>query len=68
VSRNLKIADLRREADERSKEVYDRVADQIVLTAFDSRGGSLGRPVLAVLIVSTLATIGIFAAFSLGYS
>jgi hypothetical protein len=70
MSRNLKIADRRREADVRSKEVIstDRLAGQIVLTAFESRGGSLGRPVLAVLIASTLATIVIFAAFSIGYS
>ena len=49
----------------------DKVAGQIVLTGFEARGGGLGRPVLAVLIVSTLATIGIFATttfYSIGYS
>jgi hypothetical protein len=46
----------------------DKVAGQIVLTAFEARGGDLGRPALAVLIVSMLATIGIFAAFYIGYT
>ena len=46
----------------------DKKARQIVLTAFEARGGGLGRPVLAVLIVSTLATIGIFAAIYIGYT
>lgn len=46
----------------------DEVAGQIVLTGFEARGGNLGRPVLAVLIVSTLVTIGIFATIYIGYS
>jgi hypothetical protein len=32
--------------------------DRIVKTAVEARGGRLGRPVLVVLIVSTLAMIG----------
>jgi hypothetical protein len=32
-----------------------------VMTALDARGARLGRPVLVVLIVSTIAVIGIFA-------
>jgi hypothetical protein len=32
-----------------------------VITAVDARGARLGRPVLVVLIVSTLAVIGIFS-------
>jgi hypothetical protein len=35
--------------------------DRIVKTAVEARGGRLGRPVLVVLIVSTLAVIGIFS-------
>jgi hypothetical protein len=71
VSRNLTMAitGRRREAAERSKGVAspNRASGQIVLSAFEARGGNLGRPVLAVLIVSTLATIGIFATLSVSY-
>jgi hypothetical protein len=35
--------------------------DRTVVTAIDARGARLGRPVLVVLIVSTLAVIGIFS-------
>ena len=35
--------------------------DRTVKTAVEARGGRLGRPVLVVLIVSTLAVIGIFS-------
>jgi hypothetical protein len=34
--------------------------DRTEMTAIDARGARLGRPVLVVLIVSTLAVIGIF--------
>jgi hypothetical protein len=69
VSTNLTITGRRREVAERSKGVIsaDRAPGQIVLSAFEARGGNLGRPVLAVLIVSTLATIGIFATLSVSY-
>jgi hypothetical protein len=40
---------------------------RIVETAVEARGGLLGRPVLVVLIVSTLLSIGLFAAIYLGY-
>jgi hypothetical protein len=45
----------------------ENVAGQIVVTAVEARGGGLGRPVLAVLIVSTLATVGMFATIYIGY-
>jgi hypothetical protein len=69
VSTNLTITGRRREVAERLKGVIsaDRATGQIVLSAFEARGGNLGRPVLAVLIVSTLATIGIFATLSVSY-
>jgi hypothetical protein len=35
--------------------------DRTVMTAIDARGARLGRPVLIVLIVSTLTVIGIFS-------
>jgi hypothetical protein len=35
--------------------------DRTEMTAIDARGARLGRPVLVVLIVSTMAVIGIFA-------
>jgi hypothetical protein len=35
--------------------------DRTVVTAIDARGALLGRPVLVVLIVSTLTVIGIFS-------
>lgn len=38
-----------------------------VETAVEARGGFLGRPVLVVLIVSTLAIVGIFAAIFIGF-
>jgi hypothetical protein len=34
---------------------------RVVKTAVDARGARLGRPVLVVLIVSTLALVGIFS-------
>jgi hypothetical protein len=40
---------------------------RIVETAVEARGGRLGRPVLVVLIVSTLLVIGLFAAIYTGY-
>jgi hypothetical protein len=41
--------------------------NKIVESAVEARGGRLGRPVLAVLIASTLLTIGLFAAIYVGY-
>jgi hypothetical protein len=35
--------------------------DRTVLTAIDARGARLGRPMLVMLIVSTLTVIGIFS-------
>jgi hypothetical protein len=35
--------------------------DRTVMTAIDARGARLGRPMLVVLIVSTLTVIGIFS-------
>jgi hypothetical protein len=35
--------------------------DRTEMTAIDARGARLGQPVLVVLIVSTLAVIGIFS-------
>jgi hypothetical protein len=35
--------------------------DRTEITAIDARGARLGRPVLVVLVVSTLAVIGIFS-------
>jgi hypothetical protein len=71
VSRNLTmtITGRRREVAGRSMGVAcpNRAPGQIVLSAFEARGGNLGRPVLAVLIVSTLATIGILATLSVSY-
>ena len=71
MSRNLTmtITGRRREVAGRSKGVVspNRAPGQIVLSAFEARGGNLGRPVLAVLIVSTLATIGILATLSVSY-
>jgi hypothetical protein len=40
---------------------------RIVETAVEARGGLLGRPVLVVLIVSTLLSIGLLTAIYLGY-
>jgi len=45
----------------------DNKAGQIVLTAFEARGGGLGRPALGVLIVSPSATIGMFATIFTGF-
>jgi hypothetical protein len=39
----------------------------IVETAVEARGGPLGRPVLGVLIVSTVLIIGFFAMIYIGY-
>ncbi|HWN50462.1 MAG TPA: hypothetical protein VNO18_11680 [Xanthobacteraceae bacterium] len=41
--------------------------NKIVESAVEARGGRLGRPVLAVLIASTLLTVGLFAAIYVGY-
>jgi hypothetical protein len=35
--------------------------DRTVVTAIDARGARLGRPMLVVLIISTLTVIGIFS-------
>jgi len=69
MSRNLKIKGLHPEVIMRSNGIIsmERPAEPVVLTAFEARGGGLGQPVLAVLIVSTLATIGLFATLSIGY-
>ena len=40
---------------------------RIVETAVEARGGPLGRPVLTVLLVSTLLVIGMFAVIYAGY-
>jgi hypothetical protein len=40
---------------------------RIVSTAVEARGGPLGRPVLTVLLVSTLLVIGMFAVIYAGY-
>jgi hypothetical protein len=40
---------------------------RIVETAVEARGARLGRPVLVVLVVSTLAVIGIFALVFYGH-
>ena len=40
---------------------------RIVETAVEARGGLLGRPVLGVLIVSTVLVIGFFALIYIGY-
>ena len=39
----------------------------IVETALEARGGFLGRPVLAVLVVSTLLVIALFAVIYASY-
>jgi hypothetical protein len=39
----------------------------IVETALEARGGFLGRPVLAVLVVSTLLVIAMFAVIYANY-
>jgi hypothetical protein len=40
---------------------------RIVETAVKARGGFLGRPVLAVLLISTLLVIGLFAVIYSSY-
>ena len=40
---------------------------RIVETAVEARGGPLGRPVLGVLIVSTVLVIGFFGLIYIGY-
>jgi hypothetical protein len=40
----------------------------IVETALEARGGFLGRPVLAVLVVSTLLVIALFAIIYANFS
>jgi hypothetical protein len=40
---------------------------RIVETAVKARGGFLGRPVLAVLLISTLLVIGLFAVIYASY-
>jgi hypothetical protein len=39
----------------------ERKGGQIVETAMEARGGSLGRPVLTILITSTVLLVGAFA-------
>jgi hypothetical protein len=55
VSRTLRAARVSRECC-----MYEN-EDRTVRTAVEARGARLGRPVLVVLIVSTLAVIGIFS-------
>jgi hypothetical protein len=45
----------------------DNQEGRIVETAVEARGGPLGRPVLAVLLISTLLVIALFAAIYAGY-
>jgi hypothetical protein len=45
----------------------DTQEGRIVETAVEARGGLLGRPVLAVLLISTLLVIALFAAIYAGY-
>jgi hypothetical protein len=40
---------------------------RVVETALEARGGFLGRPVLAVLLVSTLLVIALFAVIYASY-
>jgi hypothetical protein len=42
----------------------DNQGRRIVETAVEARAGLLGRPVLAVLLISTLLVIALFAVFS----
>ena len=45
----------------------EEIGGHIEETAVEARGGLLGRPVLAVLIVSTVLLIGVFAITFVGY-
>jgi hypothetical protein len=45
----------------------DKQGGRIVETAVEARGELLGRPVLAVLLVSTLLVIALFAVTYAGY-
>ena len=45
----------------------DNQEGRIVETAVKARGGPLGRPVLAVLVISTLLVIVLFAVIYAGY-
>jgi hypothetical protein len=45
----------------------DTQEGRIVETAVEARGGRLGRPVLAVLLISTFLVIALFAAIYAGY-
>jgi hypothetical protein len=45
----------------------DNQEGRIVETAVEARAGRLGRPVLAVLLISTLLVIALFAVIYAGY-
>ncbi len=45
----------------------DNQEGRIVETAVEARGGLLGRPVLAVLLISTLLVVAVFAVIYAGY-
>jgi hypothetical protein len=45
----------------------DNQDGRITKTPVEARGGFLGRPVLVVLLVSTLLVIGLFTAIYTGY-
>ena len=45
----------------------DNQEGRVVETAVETRGGLLGRPVLAVLLISTLLVIALFAVIYAGY-
>jgi hypothetical protein len=45
----------------------DNKGGRIVETAVEARGGLLGRPVLAVLLISTLLVVVVFALIYAGY-
>jgi hypothetical protein len=45
----------------------DNQEGRIVETAVEARGGLLGRPALAVLLISTLLVIALFALIYAGY-
>jgi hypothetical protein len=58
----------RDESTSHGKAVFMHKEDgRIVETAVEARGGPLGRPVLGVLIVSTVLVIGFFALIYIGY-
>jgi hypothetical protein len=45
----------------------DNQEGRVVETAVEARGGLLGRPVLAVLLISALLVIALFAVIYAGY-